>query len=78
MVFICFFEWLSFSYLNKLPLFQFAAISLVRNEVICFSTFFHTLQPKLLNFCGFRLCVSQKLKSVLFAQVHKPPILFFS
>ena len=25
-----------FSYLNELPLFQFAVMSLVRNEVICF------------------------------------------
>ena len=32
------------SYLNELPLFQFAVISLIRNEVICFSTFFHTFK----------------------------------
>ena len=37
-----------FSYLNELPLFQFAVMSLVRDEVICFSTFFHTFK----NFYG--------------------------
>ena len=35
-----------FSYLNELPLFQFAVMSLVRNEVICFVffKFFHTFK----------------------------------
>ena len=33
-----------FSYLNELPLFQFAVISLGRDEVTCFSTFFHTFK----------------------------------
>ena len=43
-VYLFFSSGFSFSYLNELPLFQFAVISLVRNEVICFSTFFHTFK----------------------------------
>ena len=35
---------LFFSYLKELQLFQFAVISLVRDEVICFSTFLHTFK----------------------------------
>ena len=69
------------SYLNELPLFRFAVIFLVRNEAICFSTFFHTFKnfysPSCWTFCGFRLCVCRKLISVLFTQVYQPRISFF-
>ena len=71
---------LFFSYLNELPLFQFAVISLVRDEVICFSTFFRTFEnfysPSCWTLCCFRLCVCQKLISVLFIQVYKPRIVY--
>ena len=69
-----------FSYVNELPLFQFSVISFVLNEVICFSTFFHTFKncysPDCWTFRSFRLCVCQKLISVLFTQ-DKPSIVFF-
>ena len=69
-----------FPYLNELPLFQFAVISLVRNGVICFSTFFHTFKnfysPSCWTFCGFCLFVCQKLIFVLFTQVYKTRLVF--
>ena len=43
-VYLFFLSGFPFSYLNELQLFQFAVISLVLNEVICFSTFFHTFK----------------------------------
>ena len=79
----CFFfqlPYFFFPYLNELPLFQFAVISLVRNGVICFSTFFHTFKnfysPSFWTFCGFRLFVCQKFISVLFTQEYKTRIVF--
>ena len=69
-----------FPYLNELPLFQFAVISLVRNGVICFSAFFRTFKnfyrPSCWTFCGLRLFVCQKLISVSFTQEYKTRIVF--
>ena len=63
----CFFF---FFYLNELPLVQFAVIFLVRNEVICFSTFFHTFKNFYSPSCELLWLSPLRLQKVDFCLIH--------